>query len=136
MSLGFNRVLLMGAVENPRFKWTSAKYAVLEFQLACERSYRTADGKDRTDVTRVPVIAFAGTAERCQSVLHGTEMVVEGRFKQEQYKGGPNGEMRTSLVVVADRCDYTGAPGAPPGPDPRREARSAPVPASELVGAA
>lgn len=133
MSMGFNRVMLIGQVQEPKFKWVRDTYAMLEMQLTCERTYRHGDGTDRTETMRVPVVIFGGAAERCQTLTTGTEVVVEGRIKQEQYKNA-KGEMRTSFTVVGERCD-TCAPGAPPGAPPRADQR-APAPGNLFAGAA
>ena len=123
--MGVNKVVLIGqALRVPELKWVGEHEAVSAFAIEMTKSYRTAEGVEKHATTAVPIVAYGRLAERCAAEgREGCEVMVEGRVRVETVKD-ENGKPQSRYCVVADRCEFNGAPPGPPARDvPRRSAR-------------
>ena len=78
---------------------------IVEFDLAINRRYTTADGEKGEEVTFVPCKAFGRTGEIAMEYLvKGSPVVVEGRLRQESWQT-EEGHKRSKLVVIAERLN-------------------------------
>ena len=109
---------------DPEVKQTPAGKTVCNFSLACNETWKDANGQKQERVEWVRVTAWGATAENCGKYLKkGQQAYVEGRLQTRSYE--KDGQKRYSTDVVADRVVFLGgkpaegaAPsGAPAGSD-------------------
>lgn len=106
----FNRVLLLGNLtRDPQLKYLPSQMAVVDFGLACNRKFRTANGEDREEVTFVDVTAFGKQAEVInQYCTKGKPLFIEGRLKYDSWEDKNGGGKRSRLTVVIENFQFIG----------------------------
>jgi single-strand DNA-binding protein len=106
----YNKVLLMGNLtRDPQMKYLPSQTAVVEFGLACNRKFRTANGEDREEVTFVDCTAFGKTGEVINQYFQkGKPIFIEGRLKYDQWEDKQGGGKRSKLSVVIDNFQFIG----------------------------
>ena len=134
----YNKVFLMGNLtRDPQVKHLPSQMVVVEFGLAVNRKYKTADGADKEEVAFVDCTAFGRQAETIsQYCTKGKPIFVEGRLKFDTWDDKAGGGKRSKLTVVVENFQFLGRPGetdngspfgAFPGGD-SRDADAAPAP--------
>ncbi len=128
--MSYNKVIIEGRLgRDPELKYTPKGQAVARFSLAIGRKWKNEAGDEQEETTWVECNAWGKTAEIAgQYMKKGTEHLVEGRLKQENWDDKKTGEKRSKLVVVVDhlrlgpkRGDGVGGGGVfevPPKPTP------------------
>ena len=93
----YNKVLLMGNLtRDPQLKFLPSQTPVVEFGLACNRKFKTAQGEEREEVTFVDVSAFGRTAEVInQYFTKGKPIFIEGRLRYDQWEDKQGGGKRS-----------------------------------------
>jgi single-strand DNA-binding protein len=123
----FNKVLLLGNLtRDPEMRYIpSTNQPVVEFGLACNRRFKTANGEDREEVTFVDITAFGRSAEIInQYCRKGKQLFVEGRLKYDTWEDKQGGGKRSKLRVIVENFQLlggregAGAPGHDGGPPP------------------
>src|SRR5688572_19403756 len=106
----FNKVILMGNLtRDPQMKYLPSQTAVVEFGVACNRRFKTANGEDREEVTFVDVTSFGKQAEVInQYFTKGKPIFIEGRLKYDQWEDKSGGGKRSKLTVVVDNFQFIG----------------------------
>ena len=101
---GFNKVILAGNLtRDPQLKYLPSQMAVVEFGLALNRKWRTAEGQDREEVCFVDCSAFGKTGETInQYCTKGKPLLIEGRLKLDQWEDKQGGGKRSRLTVVVE----------------------------------
>ncbi|MBX3728902.1 MAG: single-stranded DNA-binding protein [Candidatus Sumerlaeia bacterium] len=132
-----NRVFLLGNLtRDPESRFLQSGSQVCKMGLAVNRRWGGREGGDKKEeVLFIDVEAWNKTAELCAQYLQrGSQVLVEGRLKMDQYQT-QSGENRTKFVVVAERVQFGARPegggrpaGEGGGPGARRQ--SAPPPAA------
>ena len=148
--MSFNRVMLIGRrTPSSTFRWSGdGKYARAESSLRTQRPYKDKDGKERMEVTDVPLVAFAfsGLAEVIRDMPDDKDVSIEGRLRLEELKDS-GGKKTSHYFVQVERCDYEGAkqpePSSRAGPPqasrsdgPPGDARRAPAQQRSLAASA
>ena len=105
----FNQVLLMGNVtRDPQLRTMTTGNKVVEFGLAVNRKYRTAQGEDREETCFVDCAAFGKQAEViAQYCAKGKPLFVEGRLKYDSWEDKA-GAKRNKLSVVVENFQFVG----------------------------
>ena len=101
-----NTTIMMGNLtSNPEVFFTPKGSGIVEFDIAINRRYTTADGEKGEEVTFVPCKAFGRTGEIAMEYLEkGSPVVVEGRLRQESWQTD-EGHKRSKLVVVVEKLN-------------------------------
>ena len=109
----YNKVFLMGNfTRDPEVKHLPSQMVVVEFGLAVNRKYRTADGADKEEVAFVDCTAFGRQAETIsQYCTKGKPIFVEGRLKFETWDDKSGGGKRSKLTVVVENFQFLGRAG-------------------------
>ena len=99
-----NKTIIMGNLtSNPEVFFTSKGSGIVNFTVAVNRRYTTADGEKGEEVCFVPCKAFGRTGEIAMEYLEkGNSVAVEGRLRQESWQTD-EGQRRSKLVVVIER---------------------------------
>src|SRR6187401_2814676 len=106
----FNRVLLMGNLtRDPQLKYLPSQTAVVEFGIACNRKFRTANGEDKEEVTYVDITSFGKQAEVINQYFQkGKPIFIEGRLKFDSWEDKQGGGKRSKLTVVVENFQFVG----------------------------
>lgn len=102
-----NKVLLIGNVGgDPEMRYTPNGKPVTSFRMATNYRYTTSSGERREETDWFRVTAWGKQAESCNQYLSkGKQVYVEGRLHARGWEG-QDGQMRTSLEVVANRVVF------------------------------
>jgi single-strand DNA-binding protein len=120
----YNKVFLMGNLtRDPQVKHlpghAHGQMVVVEFGLAVNRRYKTADGVDKEEVAFVDCTAFGRQAETIsQYCTKGKPIFVEGRLKFDTWDDKSGGGKRSKLTVVVENFQFLGRPGDADGASP------------------
>jgi single-strand DNA-binding protein len=111
MAASFNRVMLMGNLtRDPQLKYLPSQTAVVEFGLATNRKFKTANGEDREEVCFVDCTAFGRQAEVInQYCQKGRPLFIEGHLKFDSWEDKQGGGKRSKLSVVIDGFQLLGS---------------------------
>jgi single-strand DNA-binding protein len=107
----FNQVTLMGNItRDPQLKQLPSQSVVVEFGLACNRKFKTADGEEREETAFIDCAAFGKQAE----VIHqycqkGKPLFVQGRLKYDTWEDKNSGGKRSKLSVVVEQFQFVGS---------------------------
>jgi len=106
----FNKVLLMGNLtRDPQLKYLPSQTAVVEFGVACNRKFKTANGEDKEEVTFVDVTSFGKQAEVINQYFQkGKPIFIEGRLKFDSWEDKQGGGKRSKLTVVIENFQFVG----------------------------
>jgi single-strand DNA-binding protein len=106
----FNKVILMGNLtRDPQMKYLPSQTAVVEFGVACNRRYKTAQGEDKEEVTFVDCTSFGKQAEVInQYFTKGKPIFIEGRLKYDSWEDKQGGGKRSKITVVIENFQFVG----------------------------
>ena len=106
----FNKVILMGNLtRDPQMKYLPSQTAVVEFGVACNRRFKTAQGEDKEEVTFVDCTSFGKQAEVInQYFTKGKPIFIEGRLKYDQWEDKQGGGKRSKITVVIENFQFVG----------------------------
>jgi single-strand DNA-binding protein len=107
----FNQVILLGNLtRDPQLRYIPASNTpVVDFGLACNRRFKSANGEDREEVTFVDCSAFGKQAEVInQYCQKGKALFVQGRLKLDQWEDKQGGGKRSKLSVVVEQFQFVG----------------------------
>lgn len=99
-----NKTIITGNLTaNPEVFFTPKGSGIVDFTVAINRRYTTAEGEKGEEVCFVPCKAFGRTGEIAMEYLEKGEAVgIEGRLRQESWETD-DGQRRSKLVVVVER---------------------------------
>lgn len=102
----YNIVVLVGNLVRDVEMRTAGTSQVGNFTLAINHRY-IANGEKKEEVSFIPVIVWGKQAENCSKYLNkGSNVLVEGRLKQETWDDKTSGEKRSMLKVVASNVQF------------------------------
>jgi single-strand DNA-binding protein len=86
---------------DPEMRYTASGRAFTTFNVACNRSYNTAEGERREETEWFRVTAWGKLGEVCSQYLRkGSKAYVEGRLSSRTWEGA-DGQKRFSLEINA-----------------------------------
>lgn len=106
-----NKVMLIGNLtRDPEVKYTPKGIAIVDIGLAMNRTYTTADGEKREEVTFVDVSFFGKQAEVLgQWMKKGRPLYVEGRLKLDSWDDRESGKKQYKLRVTGEEFQFLGS---------------------------
>jgi single-strand DNA-binding protein len=108
----FNQVILLGNLtRDPVLKYIpSTNTPVVDFGIACNRKFKTANGEEREDVVFVDCSAFGRQAEVINEYCRkGRPLFIQGRLKLDQWEDKQGGGKRSRLTVVVENFQLLGS---------------------------
>jgi single-strand DNA-binding protein len=107
----YNKVILVGNLtRDPELRMLPSQTAVVEFGLAVNRKWRSADGQQREDVCFIDCTAFGKSAEVIkQYCSKGKQLLVEGRLHLDRWDG-KDGAKHSKHKVIVENFQFLGAP--------------------------
>ncbi len=105
-----NKVILIGNLtRDPESRFLPSGAQVCKLGLAVNRRYK-AQGEQREETLFIDIETWNKTAELCSQYLRkGSQVLVEGRLKMDQFQTA-QGEKRTKILVVADNIRFGARP--------------------------
>lgn len=86
---------------DPELRYTASGRPFATFNVACNRTYTTAEGERREETEWFRVTAWAKLAELCNQFLSkGRKVYIEGRLSSRSWEA-PDGQKRFSLEINA-----------------------------------
>jgi single-strand DNA-binding protein len=127
-----NKVILIGNLtREPELRYTSSGTAVCEFGLAVNRRF-TQNGQPQEETTFVDIVVWSKSAESCGRFLSkGSQAMIEGRLKLEQWEDQQTGQRRQKLNVVAENVQFL-SPKQEQAPQQGYDSRYTPPPAGDV----
>lgn len=106
----FNRVILMGNLtRDPQLRSTNNGGTVADLSLAVNRTWKDKNGKKQEEVTYVPITLWGRTAEvAAEYSRKGSQVLIEGRLKLDQWEDRNTGDKRQRLSVVGESYKMIG----------------------------
>lgn len=103
----YNLAIIIGrTTATPELKTTQNGTSVCSFTVACDRTFRTADGEKVTDFLNC--VAWRGHAEFiCKHFQKGSPIGLQGNIQNRSYTD-KNGNQRTVTEIVVDRAFFVG----------------------------
>ncbi|HRE05105.1 MAG TPA: single-stranded DNA-binding protein [Opitutaceae bacterium] len=107
-----NKVFLIGNLtRDPELRVTPKGTAICQFGLAVNRQFKDDSGATRDETTFVDIEAWGKQGELVSKYLgKGSQCMVEGRLKLDQWEDKASGQKRSRLKVVLDNVQFLGAP--------------------------
>lgn len=107
-----NKVFLIGHLtRSPELRVTPKGTAITQFGLAINRKFKDESGAERDETTFVDIEAWGKQGELVAKYLgKGSQCMVEGRLKLDQWEDAETKKKRSRLKVVLDNVQFLGAP--------------------------
>lgn len=104
MARGLNKVMVIGYLgRDPEMRYTPNGRSVVSFSIACDRSWKNADGEKQKETDWFNVVAWGDLAEICNKYLSkGSQAYIEGRIQTRTWQDN-EGQQRTSVDIVAQQ---------------------------------
>lgn len=131
---GFNRVLLMGALErDPEvIEYGSQGKHMTKIVMRCERKYQKSDGSWGGDETLVPVVFFRKTAAMVADYCtEGMTIFVEGRISTRERESKSGGKAWLNTEVMGELVTFLPGGGGQAKPAAAQKGRRKPEPITE-----
>jgi single-strand DNA-binding protein len=97
-----NRVTLKGNLTaEPEFRVTPKGTPVLSFRVGNNRTYKTADGVEKTETSFVNVDMMGKKAEDMRDLAKGDSVFIEGSLDYSAWEDKTTGEKRNALKIKA-----------------------------------
>jgi single-strand DNA-binding protein len=108
----FNKVILVGNLtRDPELRYTPNGKAIAKVGLAVNRVWTSESGERKEEVTFVDVDVFGRTAENVgQYMRKGSQILIDGRLRLDQWDDKQTGQKRSKLGVVAETVQFLGSP--------------------------
>lgn len=107
-----NKVFLIGNLtRDPELRVTPKGTAICQFGIAVNRQFKDDSGATRDETTFVDIEAWGKQGELVSKYLgKGSQCMVEGRLKLDQWEDKASGQKRSRLKVVLDNVQFLGTP--------------------------
>lgn len=107
-----NKVFLIGNLtRDPELRVTPKGTAICQFGIAVNRQFKDDSGATRDETTFVDIEAWGKQGELVSKYLgKGSQCMVEGRLKLDQWEDKTSGQKRSRLKVVLENVQFLGAP--------------------------
>lgn len=106
-----NKVFLIGNLtRDPEVRVTPKGTSICQFGLAVNRQFKDGNGEAREEVTFIDIEAWAKQGELVAKYLSkGSQCMIEGRLKLDQWEDKDSGQKRSRLKVVLDNVQFLGS---------------------------
>ena len=102
MARGLNKIMVIGYLgRDPEMRFTPSGKSVANFSVACNRTWKGADGEKHTETEWFNVVAWGNLAEISKQILSkGSLVYVEGRLQSRTWQDN-DGNQHKSIEIVA-----------------------------------
>lgn len=101
--MSLNKCMIIGNLgKDPEMRYTPSGQAVTQFSVACNRTYKDAQGERQEETEWFRVVAWGQQAEFAAEYLRkGAKVYIEGRIQTRQWEG-QDGQKRYTTELVAN----------------------------------
>jgi single-strand DNA-binding protein len=105
-----NKVFIAGNLtRDVELRYTPGGAAVAGFGVGVNRKYKGRDEQWKTESVFVDIEVWGKTAENCAEYLgKGSQVVLEGRLKLDEWEDKKSGQKRSKLKVVGENVQFVG----------------------------
>ena len=102
MARGLNKIMVIGYLgRDPEMRFTPSGKSVVNFSVACNRTWKGADGDKHTETEWFNIVAWGNLAEISKQILSkGSLVYVEGRLQSRTWQDN-DGQQHKSIEIVA-----------------------------------
>lgn len=102
MARGLNKIMVIGYLgRDPEMRFTPSGKSVANFSVACNRTWKGADGDKHTETEWFNVVAWGNLAEISKQILSkGSLVYVEGRLQSRTWQDN-DGHQHKSIEIIA-----------------------------------
>lgn len=102
MARGLNKIMIIGYLgRDPEMRFTPSGKSVANFSVACNRTWKGADGDKHTETEWFNVVAWGNLAEISKQILSkGSLVYVEGRLQSRTWQDN-DGHQHKSIEIIA-----------------------------------
>ncbi|MES2709877.1 MAG: single-stranded DNA-binding protein [Verrucomicrobiota bacterium] len=106
-----NKVMIIGNLtRDPELRYTPKGMAVTDISLAVNRTYSTAEGERREEVTFLDVTYWGKQAEvLAQYMKKGRPLYVEGRLRLDSWDDKETGKKQSRLKITGEEFQFLGS---------------------------
>ncbi len=106
---GFSKAIITGNLtRDPELRSTPSGASVCSFAVAVNRTYRSADGENKEEVSYIDCTAWGKTGEMIsQYAKKGSSILVSGRLSQRSFED-KNGVKRSRTEIVVEDFNFLG----------------------------
>ncbi|MFN2302355.1 MAG: single-stranded DNA-binding protein [Anaerolineales bacterium] len=103
MARGLNKIMIIGNLgRDPEMRFTPSGKSVTNFSVACNRSWKSADGERHLETEWFNVVAWGYLAESAKQFLtKGCLVYVEGRLQSRTWQDN-QGNQHKSVEIIAN----------------------------------
>lgn len=103
-----NIVIVGGTItRDPEIRYTPKGTAIGKLTVAVNRKWKTESGDMKDEATFIDIDAFGKTAENIgQYFKKGSNILVQGRLKQDTWDDKQTGQKRSKLCVALEKFDF------------------------------
>ena len=107
---GFSKAIITGNLtRDPELRTTTGGTNVCSFSVAVNRTYKSADGENKEDVSYIDCVAWGKLGEVISNYAKkGSSVLVSGRLSQRSFEG-KDGVKRSRTEVVAEDFNFIGS---------------------------
>ncbi len=102
MARGLNKVMIIGYLgRDPEMRFTPTGKSVASFSIGCERSWKSVDAENHSEVEWFNVVAWGELAEVSKRYLSkGSLVYIEGRLQTRSWQDNV-GNQKKSIEITA-----------------------------------
>lgn len=110
MVKGLAKAVIVGNVtQDPELRTTTSGSKVCSFSIAVNRSYKSATGENREQVSYINCVAWSKAAEViAQYIKKGSPLLVSGRLDQRSWEDKNTGQKRSTVEVTVEDFTFLG----------------------------
>lgn len=104
MSRGLNKAMVIGRFgKAPEMRFTPNGSSVANLSIACDRSWKSADGQKHTETEWFNMVAWGSLAEITKEYLEkGSLVYIEGRLQSRTWQDKEGQNQRSFKIVARD----------------------------------
>ena len=99
-----NKVLIIGYLgRDPEMRFTPSGRSVSNFSVACNHSWKSADGEKHVETEWFNIVAWGKLAEISKQYLEkGSRVYVEGRLQSRSWQDNKGAQHKSIEIVASD----------------------------------
>lgn len=103
-------MIIGNLTRDPELRYIPSGQAVATFTVAANRSYTSAAGEKKDEVSFIRVVVWGRHAEICNEYLKkGSSVFVEGRLQSRSWEA-QDGTKRSTIEVISQSVQFLGRP--------------------------
>ena len=104
MTRSLNKIMVIGRLgRDPELRFTPSGKSVCSFSVACDHTWKSADGESHTETEWFNVVAWGYLAEFSKdSLSKGSLVYVEGRLQTRTWQDQNGNQHKSTEIIASD----------------------------------